>query len=338
MQYMLVKINPDTRFTEADRDKMYSRPVTSKSEYEKLSTPSGHGFHECMNFMPQRDGLLYLYFPKPSRPAKNKVANGNDFTIFLCTSGDPIKIIGVHAGVKFRKEDGAGETKIQAPKGIEKFFHIATADPSLSALFEFPVPIDISAGRHARKLKKWGAGRRYIDRSHARNILSDASINRSTKITFDNNWKIHEERLRRIYDQLFVDTDIVDPVLVSAPETGNPLAAADEGALKYGLHARFERSSKLIAEFKRNPLNMTCCVCGFSFENQYGELGANYIEAHHNVPLSLLRAERKTKPSELSPVCSNCHRMLHRKSGTLTIEELKIRLDHAKKKNRRNKN
>lgn len=66
-----------------------------------------------------------------------------------------------------------------------------------------------------------------------------------------------------------------------------------------------------------------CEVCGFDFEKTYGELGKDYIEVHHLTPLSETNA--KITPdlkTEMTVLCSNCHRMIHRK-GILKPEELK---------------
>ncbi|MFA5898219.1 MAG: hypothetical protein WC829_03805 [Hyphomicrobium sp.] len=68
-----------------------------------------------------------------------------------------------------------------------------------------------------------------------------------------------------------------------------------------------------------------CCVCGFDFGAVYGERGAGFIEVHHISPIGELECEREIDPeTDLRPVCSNCHRMLHRNGTNLTIEELKL--------------
>ena len=66
-----------------------------------------------------------------------------------------------------------------------------------------------------------------------------------------------------------------------------------------------------------------CMVCGFSFEETYGKLGKDYIEVHHIRPIST--GTRNTDPAkDLVCLCSNCHRMIHRKKDkVLRIEELK---------------
>ena len=89
-----------------------------------------------------------------------------------------------------------------------------------------------------------------------------------------------------------------------------------------------------VIKYERNPLNRKaalklhgykCAVCGFDFEKVYGELGKNFIEVHHTKPLYSLEEEVVVDPKkDLVCVCSNCHRMLHRKKGEiLTVEELK---------------
>ncbi|WP_223701703.1 HNH endonuclease [Sutcliffiella deserti] len=78
---------------------------------------------------------------------------------------------------------------------------------------------------------------------------------------------------------------------------------------------------------------ITCIACGFNFEKVYGERGKNYIEVHHVTPLSTIGEEVIVDPNEdLVPVCSNCHRMIHReKDYVLTIQELKALINNIKK-------
>lgn len=94
------------------------------------------------------------------------------------------------------------------------------------------------------------------------------------------------------------------------------------------------KKEKLIAYFERNPAlrtaavafhGATCKVCGFNFEAAYGEHGRNYIEVHHLIPISTLPEPSSINPKEdLTVLCSNCHRMIHRKRETpLSIEELR---------------
>ncbi len=100
-----------------------------------------------------------------------------------------------------------------------------------------------------------------------------------------------------------------------------------EGKDKLRIHLLKERNSSLVKKameiWKEQQNEHFCCeVCSFSFENKYGQIGEGYIEAHHKIPISNLTSETKIKVSDLTPVCSNCHRMLHRKRPWLTVEQL----------------
>lgn len=72
-----------------------------------------------------------------------------------------------------------------------------------------------------------------------------------------------------------------------------------------------------------------CEVCGFSFEEKYGEIGKDYIEIHHEKPICEYDVEGNTQfiseaVKNVKPLCANCHRMIHRNSlKPITIEELK---------------
>lgn len=69
-----------------------------------------------------------------------------------------------------------------------------------------------------------------------------------------------------------------------------------------------------------------CQICGFDFEEFYGEEYRNLIHVHHIVPLSSIRRTYKVNPQkDLIPVCPNCHMVLHSKVGE-TVEQLKERL------------
>ena len=67
---------------------------------------------------------------------------------------------------------------------------------------------------------------------------------------------------------------------------------------------------------------LKCNVCNFDFYETYGELGKGFIECHQTIPVSEYVNSRNTNAKDLVLVCSNCHRMLHRRRPWLTIDEL----------------
>jgi predicted HNH restriction endonuclease len=100
-----------------------------------------------------------------------------------------------------------------------------------------------------------------------------------------------------------------------------------EGKMKYFVHRKREREPKIARLVKQKRLKydpfLRCDICGFSFKEVYGDIGKGFIEAHHVIPLSDLKEETETKLEDIVLVCSNCHRMLHRKRPWVTIDQLK---------------
>lgn len=101
-----------------------------------------------------------------------------------------------------------------------------------------------------------------------------------------------------------------------------------EGRSKIDIHLTKERKQQLVSDAKQewkkySNGDIKCSVCNFSFFKKYGIYGKDFIEAHHNTPISELTEETVVRISDLSPVCSNCHRIIHRKRPFLSISELR---------------
>lgn len=108
-----------------------------------------------------------------------------------------------------------------------------------------------------------------------------------------------------------------------------------EGRDVYRWHKYKERNTALVnaAKLKRlqKDANLCCDACGDSFVEKYGDIGRGYIEAHHIFPIHFLTEETEAKVEDIALVCSNCHRMLHRRRPwLLCIEDLKLILANNK--------
>lgn len=99
------------------------------------------------------------------------------------------------------------------------------------------------------------------------------------------------------------------------------LDAADlyfEGGAKMRPHLLIERNPTLRRDSKaywrdRMGGKLRCWVWNFDFARKYGEeLGGQVIEMHHEEQLSQDVARRPKRVTDLLPVCSNCHRIIHR--------------------------
>lgn len=88
--------------------------------------------------------------------------------------------------------------------------------------------------------------------------------------------------------------------------------SATEGKVRLVTHLKRERNQKIILAKKTQVLSeigkLKCEVCGFDFEEVYGEkLGRGYCEVHHKRPISEYDGESETKLGDLAIICSNCH-------------------------------
>jgi len=112
-----------------------------------------------------------------------------------------------------------------------------------------------------------------------------------------------------------------------APEEGEDEVV--EGRVMFRRHRTRERDKAIVARKKASALRelgrLRCEVCGFDFEETYGELGSGYIECHHTVALADSGSTR-TRLSDLALLCSNCHRMIHRRRPFASIDELRQKI------------
>lgn len=105
-----------------------------------------------------------------------------------------------------------------------------------------------------------------------------------------------------------------------------------EGNEKIIYQKTYERSKKLreyaIEHYKKNG-EIICDICCFNFKEFYGKLGENFIEIHHLKPIFMFEGDDLNKKIEealknVVPVCSNCHRIIHRnRMQPVSIETMK---------------
>ena len=85
--------------------------------------------------------------------------------------------------------------------------------------------------------------------------------------------------------------------------------------------------------YERSPLSrrlaieihgVTCAACNFNFSNKYGPIGDGVVEIHHRIPVHLMQVEAVVDPrTDLVPLCSNCHTMVHKTDPPIAVEDLK---------------
>lgn len=100
-----------------------------------------------------------------------------------------------------------------------------------------------------------------------------------------------------------------------------------EGDKIFSYHFYRERNKK-ISSLKKNLFiskhgSLFCEACKFNFHNCYGERGKDFAEVHHNIPISSDLFHGTTSLEDLTVLCSNCHRIVHRHNPWISLEELK---------------
>jgi 5-methylcytosine-specific restriction protein A len=107
-----------------------------------------------------------------------------------------------------------------------------------------------------------------------------------------------------------------------------------EGQVLYKLHKVRERNRSIVASKKEQCLSLygklSCEACVFVFEEFYGDIGKGFIECHHLTPISKFKVSTTTTVESLSLVCSNCHRMLHKKIDSMSIQDLKMMIKYQR--------
>ena len=109
---------------------------------------------------------------------------------------------------------------------------------------------------------------------------------------------------------------------------GEEVPEAIEGRLRTVTHINRERDPRLrqkkINKVLAEKGRLACEACGFDFATRYGDHGEGFIEVHHTQPLATLTEASRITLDDLALLCSNCHRMVHRKKHHwLTMAELR---------------
>jgi len=118
-----------------------------------------------------------------------------------------------------------------------------------------------------------------------------------------------------LYGRLY-ELETLSDVASEESQIDVPLIFEDAG--KFRLHTRIERNAKL-TQLVKKVRGHVCEVCSLNFEDSYGDIGKDYIEAHHLRPLSSLKGLRVAMDplADFAVLCANCHRMVHR-SGLIS--------------------
>ena len=130
-----------------------------------------------------------------------------------------------------------------------------------------------------------------------------------------------------LYGNFLLECEGRDEMMRDDPLESVVIFGKGDGRKIHYYTTRYERSVK-----NRNKAialhGLTCQCCGFNFQEKYGDIGKDFIEVHHIKPLFSINQEMEVNAqTDLVCLCSNCHRMIHRKKNEiLTVEELRSKI------------
>lgn len=320
MRFFAVKIQPDVRKNESNRYVEFPTP----EEYDHIwHAGDQDGFHECVNFK-NFNGKIKGYIP----PSVKKLPENEPFGLvfisskanekesILCKMYD--RILGIQIDCRKIKK----RYREKVPHDLKKYIEEENASPldydyetSFDNSIFFKTNIENAAElifpRIEHKGFPWGSGSVREIHNHLFDIITVIDKNlHPSQITL---W---EKIKKTISLTTKNDNELINDEI---PYTNQEISS--EGAMKSVVVNRYERDPKIkqkvIAAYNKNDIDSRngykCQVCGFDFEDAYGDLGKNFIEVHHLVPLSKIKTKHKVDPKkDLIPLCANCHAMIHR--------------------------
>ena len=182
-----------------------------------------------------------------------------------------------------------------------------------------------------------------------RAALSDLSTNDILKDEYGNSWQMLARALQ-IYNAFLGskwhplrakakkalgkgETPLAPRPTTPAPK---PVIKLTEGAVLQErdreIHRRNPQLRQLCIEAYGSKYE--CLVCGMNFVTRYGEIGKEFIEVHHLNPICETDGEHEVNPAtDLIPLCSNCHSMIHRMENPADWKTLKEMFDTGNEQN-----
>jgi predicted restriction endonuclease len=138
----------------------------------------------------------------------------------------------------------------------------------------------------------------------------------------------NQDILRYLLINDFSYTDLVESLrAISSNKHVKIIEVFDENVLiqegikiitEKGVYSRSSQLREYALSYYSKHGDLGCSCCGFNFPAFYGkEIGENFIEMHHIRPIFQYHGDNRIQTIKsaiinITPLCSNCHRMIHR--------------------------
>ncbi len=344
MKFFAVRIQPDVRKKESDRYVEFPSP----KEYDHIwHSGKQDGFHECVNFRNFK-GKIKGYLPPSTTKLPENELFGLVFISSKANEEESIpyqmydRILGIQVNCKKIEKRNRENVPLDLKNYIEKanasaldYDYETSFDNSILLKTYIENAAELIFPRIEHNGHTWGSGPIREIHNHLFDLITviDKKLHPS-QITL---W----EKIKKIIS--FTSQPDNELVNDEIPYTNQEISS--EGAMKTVIVNRYERDPKIkqkvIAAYNDNDIDSRngykCQVCGFDFEEAYGELGKNFIEVHHLIPLSKIKKKHKVNPKkDLIPLCANCHAMIHRMKDPDYEALCDLYQEHCFEKNRLN--
>lgn len=124
----------------------------------------------------------------------------------------------------------------------------------------------------------------------------------------------------------------------SSPIENLPEGFSEGGIKQILLEVQYRSQDLRGKAIEANEGGYSCYICGFNFEEKYGDYGKGYIEIHHKNPLHNNKENHFTKVEDVTVVCANCHSVLHHQGKTpMDVELLRAKVIERNKLSNPNK-
>ncbi len=170
------------------------------------------------------------------------------------------------------------------------------------------------------------------------NPILPAKLSARLKSTYENFEGVHADGVWKIikpysdFSFQFSKQELNDAFQPQKNEFFDEKTVLSEGKKKVRISTFIERNQK-IRRLAIEQHGLNCAACGFNFQNFYGEFAKGFIEIHHVIPLHKeLKNRRETNIlTDLIPLCSNCHSVVHRKKDHVVSLEGLLKMINRKK-------
>lgn len=141
------------------------------------------------------------------------------------------------------------------------------------------------------------------------------------------------------WDSIYQSGQHVDEVSASQLETVWAQRMDSAGEVFVGEETSFVEGAVvqvLVNRYERDPAARAACLahygavcvaCGLDPLDRFGEMGSRVLVVHHLTPISEHKKLHRVDPiSDMRPLCSNCHAMVHSEDPPMHPDKLKRKL------------